>query len=134
MNEKHNDATHNRPQGARTIDAPGVKIDLHAFTEQIKSEDAWQKSDRNSITVFKTDDMRIVLGALHKGAEMLPHKAEGIMSIQVIDGAIEVNTDELSETISAGQMVAIHKDCNYRVVATEETTYLLTMSKVHAAI
>jgi len=131
MIEKHTDATDNRPLGDRIIDAPSVMIDLPAFARQIRSEDAWLKSDRNSITVFKTDDMRIVLGGLHKGAEMLPRKADGIMSIQVIEGLLEVNTDELSEAISEGKMIAIHKGCNYRVVATEETIYLLTISNVN---
>jgi quercetin dioxygenase-like cupin family protein len=130
MTEKHNDATLNRPKGGRTIDAPSLIIDLPAFITQIKSEEAWQKNDRNSITVFKTNDLRIVLGALHENAEMPPHKSEGAMSIQVIDGALEINTDELTSTLSNGQMIAIHKDRNYRVVAIRESVYLLTITDV----
>jgi quercetin dioxygenase-like cupin family protein len=130
MTEKHNDATLNRPQGGRTIDAPSLIIDLPAFIRQIKSEEAWQKNDRNSITVFKTNDLRIVLGGLHENAEMLPHKSEGAMSLQVIEGALEINTDELTSTLENGQMIAIHKDRNYRVVAVRESVYLLTITDV----
>ncbi len=128
--EKYNDATLNRPAGERAIDAPSLLIDLPAFIRQIRQEDAWKKNDRNSITVFKTDDLRIVLGGLHEGAEMQPHKAEGITGIQVMEGLLEINTDELSTNLKKGQMVAIHKGCNYRVVAAEETIYLLTISDV----
>lgn len=128
--EKYNDATLNRPAGERPIDAPSLKIDLEVFTRQIKSEEAWRKNDRNSITVFKTGDMRIVLGGLHKDAEMQPHRAEGITCIQVLDGILEVTTDELDEVLRKGQMIAIHKGCNYRVVARDESFYLLTMSNV----
>ncbi len=74
--------------------------------------------------------MRVVLGGLHKGAELLPHKAEGIMSIQVLDGALEVNTDTISETLKKGQVIAIHKHNNYRIVAAEESAYLLTITNV----
>lgn len=130
MNEKTNDATRNRPAGERVIDADSVLVDIPAFIRQIKSEETWQKNDRNSITVFKTNDMRIVLGGLYQGAELLPHKAEGVMSIQVIEGKLEINTDNLSDTLQKGQMIAIHKHCNYRVVAAEETIYLLTISNV----
>ena len=130
MTEKHNNATRNRPDGERVIDAESVLIDLPAFIKQIRNEEAWRKNDRNSITVFKTDDMRIVLGGLHEGAEMGPHKAEGIMSIQVLEGLLEINTDELTGVLNHGQMIAIHKGCNYRVVALEESIYLLTMSSV----
>lgn len=130
VNEKRNDATRNRPAGDRTIDAPSLVIDLPAYIRQIRQEDAWSKNDRNSITVFKTNDLRIVLGGLHAGAEMLPHKAEGVMSMQVMEGQLEVNTDELSTTLDRGQMITIHKGCNYRVVAVEEAIYLLTLGAV----
>jgi quercetin dioxygenase-like cupin family protein len=130
MSNKYNDATRNRPEGERIIDAPTVFADIPAFTAQIKSEEAWHKNDRNSITVFKTDDLRIVLGALHNGAEMTHHKAEGVMSIQVLDGALEIITDDLNTVAEKGQMVAIHKFSTYRIIARKESTYLLTMSNV----
>jgi len=129
MTEKHTNATLSR-QEERTIDAPSLLIDLPAFIRQIRSEEAWQKNDRNSITVFKTDDLRIVLGGFHKGAELIPHKAEGIMSIQLIEGILQVMTDDLTCELHRGQMIAIHKDSSYRAVALEETIYLLTMSNV----
>src|SRR5689334_3008656 len=102
MIEKHNDATPNRPGGERIIDAPAVMIDIHAFVRQIKTEEAWRKYDRNSITVFKTFGLCIVVGALHKGAEML-HIAEGIMSLQVLEGILDIVTDEISVTLEKGQ-------------------------------
>jgi quercetin dioxygenase-like cupin family protein len=130
MTTKHNDATHNRPGGERIIDAPGVFVDIHSFVKQIKTEEAWRKSDRNSITVFKTDDMCIVVGGLHRGVEMT-HNADGIMTIQVLEGLLDVITGELSVTLEKGQMVAIHKDCPYRMLATEEVMYLLTITNTH---
>ena len=130
MTEKFNEATRNRPQGERVIDADSVYIDLPAFISQIRNEEAWQKNDRNSITVFKTNEMRIVVGGLHTGAEFPPHKAEGMMSIQVIEGVLEVNTDTLSETLRKGQIIAIHKHNNYRIVAAEDSIYLLTITNV----
>ena len=53
-----------------------------------------------------------------------------MISIQVIEGEMEVNTDAISETLKKGQIIAIHKHCNYRVVATEESIYLLIISNV----
>jgi quercetin dioxygenase-like cupin family protein len=130
IDEKSNEATRNRPAGDRVIDASSILIDLPAYIRQIKQEETWKKNDRNSITVFKTDQMRIVLGGLHEGAEMPAHKAEGIMNIQVLEGLLEINTDELTALLNTGQMVAVHKGCNYRVVALEESIYLLTISDV----
>ncbi len=81
MEIKYNEATPQRPDGDRSLDAALVSIDLPAFVKQIKEESTWKESDRNAITVFKTNGLRIVLIALHKGAEMATHTAEGIISV-----------------------------------------------------
>ena len=60
MDEKFNDATKQRPQGERIMDAALVTIDLRNFTKQIKEEQARKDNDRNAITVFKTVGMRII--------------------------------------------------------------------------
>jgi hypothetical protein len=59
MEKKSNKETPQRPEGDRLLDASIVTIDLLLFMEQIKHEPSWKDSDRNSITVFKTEGMRI---------------------------------------------------------------------------
>ena len=125
---KFNDATKQRPQGERTMDAPLVTIDLRSFTKQIKDEKAWKDSDRNAITVFKTNGMRIVLIALHKNAEMIKHTADGLISVQVLEGQMIFTTDEQSIELGKGQMLALHKGIAHSVVAKEETVFLLTLT------
>lgn len=131
MNEKYTDATPNRPDGDRPIDASSLFIDLPVFIARLRTEDAWQKTDRNSITVFKTDAMRIVLGALHAGARFPAHKADGVMSLQVLEGTLSITTSGRTDTYTAGQMLAIHKGCEYSITAQAETIYLLTITDVH---
>lgn len=128
MEEKFNESTIQRPEGSRTMDAPLVSIDLNLFIEQIRTETTWKGSDRNAITVFKTNGMRIVLVALHKGAEMTKHKAEGIISVQVLEGLINFITDEQQIELGNGQMLALHTGIPHRVVAIEETIFLLTLT------
>jgi quercetin dioxygenase-like cupin family protein len=130
MTEKYNDPTPNRPGAEHIIDASSVAIDLPAYIAQIKQEHAWLHSDRNSITVFKTEGMSIVVGGLHKNSELPRHVAPGIMSIQVLEGLLQVNTDELSATLSEWQMITLHKGSHYRAIAAEETIYLLTVTGV----
>ena len=127
MEEKSNDATEQRPKGERIVDAAQVKIDLRSFTEQIRAEKVWKDSDRNAITVFKSDGMRIVLIALHKDAEMKKHTANGIISVQVIEGKILFTTEEQSVELGNGQMLALHEGVPHSVLAKEETIFLLTL-------
>lgn len=128
MEEKHNEATHQRPEGDRPIDAPLVTIDLPRFRQQIKEELPWKDGKRNAITVFKTNGLRIVLIALHKGAEMARHVADGIISVQVLEGNMQFKTDEKSVELSDGQMLALHQGIPHSVLALKETIFLLTLT------
>ena len=96
MEEKFNESTELRPEGARVLDATLVSIDMPDFIKQLKSEPAWEKSDRNAMTVYKTDGMRIVLIALHEDAVLARHIAQGIISVQVLEGKVNFNTDNQS--------------------------------------
>jgi quercetin dioxygenase-like cupin family protein len=128
MQEKSNEATSHRPEGDRIIDATLVSINLPLFIEQIKTEKAWKDKDRNAITVFKTNGLCILLIALHKGAEMTKHTAAGMISVQVLEGRIEFTTDDQSVELDKGQMLALHESIPHRVLALEETIFLLTLT------
>jgi len=128
MEVKQNESTELRPEGARLIDAPLVSIDIPQFIKELKKESAWENSDRNGITVYKTDGMCIVLIALHEDAIMQKHVAEGIISVQVLEGEINFNTDEQSVLIKKGQMITLHKGLPHSVAATKESVFLLTMT------
>jgi quercetin dioxygenase-like cupin family protein len=128
MEEKFNEATPQRPDGNRLMDAEMVTIDLPSFVKQIKEEAPWKNTDRNAITVFKTNGMRLVLIALHDGAEMKTHTADGIISIQILDGRMKFSAVNESVELNKGQMLALHKGFPHSVLAIGETTFLLTLT------
>jgi quercetin dioxygenase-like cupin family protein len=125
---KSNEATPLRPEGERELDAPMVTMDLNLLKAQIKQEDSYKNGDRNAITIFKTEGMRMVLIALHKGAEMKTHTAPGIISVQVLEGHITFSTAQKTTDRSAGQMLALHAGIAHKVLASEESLFLLTIS------
>ncbi|WP_276134389.1 hypothetical protein [Polluticoccus soli] len=131
MEVKHNDSTINRPWGERPIDAPMVPIDLHAYTQQLMLEESWQKNDRNAITVFKTDQLTIVLMALHAGTETTPATVEGtgVMTLQMLDGDIAFSAGSDTVELSRGQMVVLHEHIPFRIKAKQESVCLLTMTR-----
>jgi len=127
-NLKFNEATPLRPEGPHTLDAPLVPIDLPAFLAQIKQEATWHNSDRNAITVFKTNGLRIVLVALHAGTKIKEHRAEGIISVQVLEGMIQFNANDQDINLARGQMLALQKGISHSVLAKEESVFLLTLT------
>ncbi len=128
MQQKFNSATEQRPGGNRIIDAMQVTIDLPLIIQQIKEEKQWKESDRNAVTIFKTNGMRIVVIGLRKGAEMAKHTANGLISIQIIEGLILFNTIEESVELGKGQMLALHENIPHSLLAKEETIFLLTLT------
>ncbi|HEX5552267.1 MAG TPA: cupin domain-containing protein [Chitinophagaceae bacterium] len=132
MEDKSVESTPLRPDGGRITDAPKVDIDLDEAIRQIKQETSWQTGDRNAITLFKSAHLRVVLVALHEGAEMTKHTAEGVISIQVLEGLISFDTEQSSKELSAGKMLVLHEGIPHLVKAKKETVFLLTLAPLHS--
>lgn len=128
MENKSNQATPLRPEGERVLDASLVQMDLAHFINQIQSEPTWKESDRNSLTIFKSENMRIVMIGLHEGAELKKHTANGIISVQVLEGHIRFQTDQQQTELQKGQMLTLHKNIPHSVFAIKESFFLLTLA------
>lgn len=128
METKYNESTESRPEGARLMDATLVQMDINHFIKLIKEEEAWKKNDRNAITIYKTDGMKIVLIALHEDAVISKHIANGVISVQVLEGEILFSTDHQSVVLRKGQMIALHKREPHVVTAAKESVFLLTLA------
>lgn len=125
---KANEATPMRPEGDRVINAELVEMNLNHFMEQLKSEKPWLEGDRNSVTIFKSDTMRIVLLGLHANAELTTHKANGVISVQVIEGQIDFSTAQETAHMGKGQMIALHENILHSVKALTDSFFLLTLA------
>ncbi|MGY3090886.1 quercetin dioxygenase-like cupin family protein [Hymenobacter sp. UYAg731] len=126
--EKLNEATPQRPAGTRPLNAPLLVLDLLQAQAQIKQEPAWHRSDRNALTLLQADGMRLVLIALHEGAEMKTHTAPGIISVQVLEGHLGFQAEGHTTELKPGQLLTLQTGVPHRVVAWQESVFLLTMA------
>jgi quercetin dioxygenase-like cupin family protein len=108
MEMKRNEATLNRPEGDRVIDASYVFMDMDQFIKQIKGEVAWDKNDRNGITIFKTENLTTVLTCLHKDARIKDNSVDGIFQVQVLGGRIRITTADGDIDMEEGDMIVFH--------------------------
>jgi len=125
MEIKRNEATLNRPEGDRVLDAPYVFMDLNDFIKQLKDEEAWDKNDRNGITVFKTDNLTTVLTCLHKDAAIKDNTVDGLFQVQVLSGKVRVSTDDGDIDMKEGEMITLHPNVHHSLVAIKKSTLLL---------
>ena len=126
MENKRNEATLNRPEGDRVINAPYVFINIPEYIRQLKSEDAWQKNDRNGITVFKTGRVTMVLTCLHAKAELKDVLVDGIFTIHVLEGIVRVTSPDGEVDMQANQVMAFHQLVDHSIVAQMDSVLLLT--------
>lgn len=128
MKEKKNEPTKLRPEGERFLNANLVEMDINKYIDQLKNETTWKTSGSNSITLFKSDDLRIVLIGLHENSELKTHTAPGYISVQVMEGCIEFVTGESKVVLNKGQMVALQPKIPHSVHAQEKSFFLLTLA------
>ena len=126
MDIKRNDATLNRPEGNRVIDAPYVFMDIPVFIDQLKREKSWDKNDRNGITVFKSEKMTMVVTMLKAGAEVKRNSDYGYLTVQVIKGELSIITPDNAMSVNEGQAIAFHPNVVHSFKAVTDTTLLQT--------
>lgn len=127
METKFNESTHNRPEGDRLIDAPVIIADLPTYIKQLKQEKAWDKNDRNAITLLKNEKMRVVLVAMHKKAIMQTEKPEHIFSLQVLKGRVRLSANGNLYEAEEEQIISLHDKMSYEIKALSKTIFLLTV-------
>lgn len=123
---KTTDATYNRPEGERVLDAPYVVTDINASMVKLMNENGWEETDCNGITLFKTDNLTTVLICMHTGSRIGENSIDGTVTIQIVEGEVELTAEEEVLTLHTGQLMMLHHNVTHSILATEETVMLLT--------
>jgi quercetin dioxygenase-like cupin family protein len=104
------------------------QFDLKASIQQIKQEPQWLSGDRNVITLYKSDRLRIVLFGLHENALLKEHTAPGSITVQVLEGAIKFQTAEQYIDLETGHMITLKTGIQHSVLALKDAVFLLTIA------
>lgn len=123
---KSTESTLQRPEGARILDAPYVVTDINASLNKLMNEEGWELTDCNGITLFKTDNLTTVLVSMHTGSRIGENSIDGTVTLQIVEGEVELTAEEDVITLHTGQIVMLHHHVTHSILATEETVMLLT--------
>lgn len=129
MEIKRNEATLNRPDGDRVLDGTYVFVDIPSYIRQIKEEKAWEKNDRNGITVFKSDTITNVITVMQKGSAMREIETDEFLSVQVLEGNVRFSTPEGDIEAVKFQQITFHPHVKHSIEALSESILLLTSYK-----
>lgn len=105
-----------------------LQFDLAAETGQLRREEAWKSTSRNAKTLVKYPDLRIVLIAMKKRAQMVGHKTDESISIHVLTGKLRVHLPGQTVEVPAGCLLTLERALVHDVEALEDSSFLLTIS------
>lgn len=112
-----------------TLDTPVLQFDIEREIEELHQEGSWDKeTGRSSKTLVKYSDLRIVLILMKAGTRMHEHKTTARISIQTLNGHIQLHLPGRTVDLPAGNLVALDQCLEHDVEALEESAFLLSIS------
>ncbi|MBZ5584034.1 MAG: cupin domain-containing protein [Acidobacteriia bacterium] len=122
------DATHRGAARATESTAgPYLSYDLQQQVEELRRESYWQ-SGRNSKTIVKYSDLRIVLMAIRQGTLIREHHSDGRISVQTVAGRIRLHAAGKEFDLPPGHLLALDRGLRHDVEALEDSAFLLTIA------
>ena len=114
------------------LTAPLMDFDLAKEIAQLHEEEAWLRTDRNSKTLVKQPDFRIVLIALQKGVHLGENSADARISMYTLMGHVRVQLPKQTVDLPEGHLLVLDRALEHQLEALEESAILLTISWPHA--
>ena len=122
------DATHRgAARATEPTEGPYLSYDLGQQIEELRRESYWQ-SGRNSKTIVKYPDLRIVLMAIQKNTVIREHHADGRISVQTVEGHIRMHAGGKEFDLPRGHMLVLDRGMRHDVEALEDSAFLLTIA------
>jgi len=112
----------------RPLDAPLLTFDIPALLTQVKQESAWRTGSRNAITLLKTQGLRVVLVALHADTVIPSHRAEGPITVQLLEGQLLFSAGSKDVTLAPGQLLTLQPGIAHGLKAKGDCAFLLTIA------
>jgi quercetin dioxygenase-like cupin family protein len=114
------------------LTAPLMDFNLVKELADLHGEEAWLRTGRNSKTLVKQPDFRIVLIALQKGGHLEEHSADARISIHTLSGHVKLQLPDQTVDLPDGHLLVLDRALEHDLEAIEESAILLTISWPHA--
>lgn len=98
----------------------GEAIDVRPLGTRLPGE--------RTVALFKSGQLEVIRLVLRAGKSLPPHKVPGEITVQCIEGSIDVTTGALSHVLRAGQLLYLPGDVVHGVTALEDASALVTIA------
>ena len=87
----------------KPLDRPLSTFDLGRALVDLRAEEAFTRVGRNAVVLHKEDGLKVVLMAMREGDSILSHKAPAPISVQLLEGSVQFNTEKESLRARRGE-------------------------------
>jgi quercetin dioxygenase-like cupin family protein len=110
-------------------DATLASFPVQEMAQQLMTEEAFQTSGRNALTLIRNKNLTVVLTVLKAGAILQEHHAPAPVTLLPLFGHIVLLTDEgrPSTELSSGTTGTLAAHLEHRVEATQDSAFLIVM-------
>jgi quercetin dioxygenase-like cupin family protein len=81
--------------------------------------------DRQTVALFKTEELEVMRLVLAKGKSMPAHKVAGDITVQCLEGVICFNSDGKDQTLAVGDMLYLAGGVTHSLTALEDACALV---------
>ena len=99
--------------------APGQIVDVQPLGSGL--------CETRTIALFKTDELEVIRLVMPADKTMPPHKVKGEITIQCLEGEIELVIDGQPQRMKAGQLVWLEGDADHALKAISNSSLLVTI-------
>ncbi len=98
---------------------PGEVIDLNAPDGAAAAQ---------NVALFKARDLEVLRLALKQGESLPPHRVGGDITVQCLDGRLEVGLSDRRVQLQPGELVYVPGEVAHDIVALEDAAGLVTIA------
>ncbi len=97
----------------------GEIVDVRAFGSELASH--------RTSALFKTSTLEVLRLVLLAGKSMPPHKVAGEITLQCLEGLVELTVEGQVQKLAMGQLVFLSGGVMHSLIAIEDSSVLVTI-------
>ena len=105
--------------------APHLNFDLKAEVANLCR--SGMHAGRNSRTLIKAPDLRVLLVTARKGTVMNEHRADGSLTILAVAGAVRLKLEDTNVELKPGELLGLDRGLRHDVEALSDCVFLVTI-------
>jgi quercetin dioxygenase-like cupin family protein len=106
---------------------PVRKLDLQEGFEQLLHEEHESTGGHRQITISHEDGLTQTLMHFEQGSGLSDHQVNGIVTVQVFEGCLDVRAAGDTHEVAAGELLTLSRGIRFGWSAREETRMLMTV-------